>query len=38
MGSPPEKRIIELRDAIRHHEERYYIHHDPEIFGDEEFA
>ena len=25
-----------LRDAIRHHEERYYIHNDPEI-SDEEF-
>jgi DNA ligase (NAD+) len=32
----PEQRIQELRDAIRHHEERYYIHHDPEI-ADEEF-
>jgi len=30
------KRVIELRDAIRHHEERYYIHNDPEI-SDEEF-
>ena len=29
-------RLGELRDAIRHHEERYYIHHDPEI-SDEEF-
>ena len=29
-------RIRELRDAIRHHEERYYIHNDPEI-ADEEF-
>src|SRR5438093_11511624 len=37
MGkTPPEQRIEELRDAIRHHEERYYIHHDPEI-ADEEF-
>jgi DNA ligase (NAD+) len=37
MGkTPPEQRITELRDAIRHHEERYYIHHDPEI-ADEEF-
>jgi DNA ligase (NAD+) len=34
--TPPEQRILELRDAIRHHEERYYIHHDPEI-ADEEF-
>src|SRR5215210_5350749 len=32
----PEQRLAELRDAIRHHEERYYIHHDPEI-ADEEF-
>ena len=32
----PEQRLLELRDAIRHHEERYYIHHDPEI-SDEEF-
>ena len=29
-------RIRELREAIRHHEERYYIHTDPEI-SDEEF-
>ena len=32
----PEQRLKELRDAIRHHEERYYIHNDPEI-SDEEF-
>ena len=32
----PEARIDELREAIRHHEERYYIHNDPEI-ADEEF-
>jgi DNA ligase (NAD+) len=32
----PEARLRELRDAIRHHEERYYIHNDPEI-SDEEF-
>ena len=32
---PPEERIKELRDAIRHHEERYYIHNDPEISDDE---
>ena len=32
----PEERLKELRDAIRHHEERYYIHNDPEI-SDEEF-
>jgi DNA ligase (NAD+) len=31
-----ELRIAELRNAIRHHEERYYIHNDPEI-SDEEF-
>ena len=33
---PPEERIAELRALIRHHEERYYIHNDPEI-SDEEF-
>jgi DNA ligase (NAD+) len=32
----PEERLKQLRDAIRHHEERYYIHNDPEI-SDEEF-
>ena len=32
----PEERLNQLRDAIRHHEERYYIHNDPEI-SDEEF-
>jgi DNA ligase (NAD+) len=32
----PDERIRELREAIRHHEERYYIHNDPEI-ADEEF-
>ena len=32
MGSePPEQRIRQLRDAIRHHEEQYYIHNSPEI-------
>src|ERR1700693_4192162 len=31
-----ESRLAELRRSIRHHEERYYIHHDPEI-SDEEF-
>src|SRR3984957_14480873 len=30
------QRITELREAIRHHEDRYYILHDPEI-SDEEF-
>ena len=33
---PPADRIRELREAIRHHEERYYIHNAPEI-SDEEF-
>src|SRR6185436_9019171 len=32
----PEERLKELREAIRHHEERYYILNDPEI-SDEEF-
>jgi DNA ligase (NAD+) len=32
----PLDRIRELRDAIRHHEERYYIHNAPEI-SDEQF-
>src|SRR5829696_7308348 len=32
----PEERLEQLRDAIRHHEERYYIQNDPEI-SDEEF-
>src|ERR687884_1045381 len=36
MSQRPEERIRELRDAIRHHEERYYIHNTPEI-SDEEF-
>src|ERR1051325_7967114 len=31
-----EQRLTELRDQIRHHEERYYIHNAPEI-ADEEF-
>jgi DNA ligase (NAD+) len=31
----PEERLKQLRDAIRHHEERYYIHNDPEIADDE---
>src|SRR6185503_4466672 len=35
-ATDPEQRLKELRDAIRHHEERYYIHNDPEI-SDEEF-
>src|SRR4051794_28004352 len=32
----PSDRIDELRDAIRHHEERYYIQNAPEI-SDEQF-
>src|SRR5436309_3341560 len=31
-----QKRLGELRDAIRHHAERYYIYNDPQI-SDEEF-
>src|SRR3982751_362345 len=31
-----QQRLRKLRDAIRHHEERYYIYSDPEI-SDEEF-
>src|SRR5258708_21078804 len=31
-----ESRLTGLRNAIRHHEERYYIHNDPQI-SDEEF-
>jgi len=31
----PEQRLSELRAAIRHHEERYYIHNAPEISDDE---
>src|SRR4051812_22228749 len=33
---PVEQRLKELREAIRHHEERYYIHNDPQI-SDAEF-
>jgi DNA ligase (NAD+) len=37
MSKPAlDERIRKLRDAIRHHEERYYVHNDPEI-SDEEF-
>lgn len=37
MPNPsPEERLARLRDEIRHHEERYYIHNDPEI-ADAEF-
>jgi len=31
MASSPEERLKELRDAIRHHEERYYQQNAPEI-------
>ena len=31
----PLARIDQLREEIRHHEERYYIHNDPEISDDE---
>jgi DNA ligase (NAD+) len=34
--SSPARRILELRDLIRYHEERYYVHNDPEI-ADAEF-
>jgi DNA ligase (NAD+) len=34
--SSPSSRAAVLRDLIRHHEERYYVHDDPEI-GDAEF-
>jgi DNA ligase (NAD+) len=36
MTTPPEQRLNQLRDLIRHHEERYYIHNAPEV-SDEEF-
>jgi DNA ligase (NAD+) len=36
MSNDPVQRLKELRDAIRHHEERYYIHNSPEI-SDEQF-
>jgi DNA ligase (NAD+) len=36
VASDPEQRLTQLRDAIRHHEERYYIHNAPEV-SDEEF-
>ena len=32
----PEDRVRQLRDQIRHHEERYHVYNDPEI-SDEEF-
>jgi DNA ligase (NAD+) len=34
--TPPARRIRELREAIRHHETRYYVDNDPEI-SDAEF-
>jgi DNA ligase (NAD+) len=36
MSTDPQQRLNELRDAIRRHEERYYVHNAPEI-SDEEF-
>src|SRR6266545_6381520 len=36
MSTDPQQQLNELRAAIRHHEERYYIHNEPEI-SDEEF-
>src|SRR6058998_1248157 len=36
MSTEPQQRLNELRDRIRHHEERYYIHNAPEI-SDEDF-
>ena len=36
MSSEAARRVEALRDAIRHHENRYYIQNDPEI-SDEEF-
>ena len=37
MSNPsPEERLRQLRDRVRHHEERYYIHNDPDI-ADAEF-
>ena len=36
MSTDPQQRLNELRDAIRHHEERYYVYNDPEV-SDEEF-
>src|SRR5919205_486133 len=34
--SQVDERLRQLREAIRHHEERYYIHNSPDI-SDEEF-
>ena len=36
MAQSPDERLRTLREQIRHHEERYYIHDDPEI-SDAEF-
>ena len=36
MSLTPSERIDQLREQIRHHEERYYVHDEPEI-SDEEF-
>jgi DNA ligase (NAD+) len=36
MAKSPEQQLDELRERIRHHEERYYVHNDPEI-SDEDF-
>ena len=36
MSVSPDERMRQLREAIRHHEERYYVLNDPEI-SDEEF-
>lgn len=36
MAPTPEERIRKLREAVRHHEERYYIHTAPEV-SDEAF-
>src|SRR4051794_34961276 len=35
MATAPEQRLKELRDRVRHHEERYYVHNSPEISDDE---
>src|SRR5436189_4908656 len=34
--SQPDERLRQLRESIRHHEERYYIHNAPEV-SDEDF-
>jgi DNA ligase (NAD+) len=36
VPTPPDERIRQLRESIRHHEERYYVQNDPEV-SDEEF-